>query len=110
MTNFSVFHWLILGLILWVVVAAVKGSASGMVKGNARFCTTCGHEGPTKTRTKGSLLIEIILWLCFLVPGLIYSIWRISSRQPVCTSCGATTLVPPDSPMAVAQKKALQKG
>jgi len=26
-------------------------------------------------RTRGSILIEIVLWLCFLVPGLIYFIW-----------------------------------
>ena len=45
-----------------------------------------------------SILIEIILWLCFLVPGLIYSAWRISKRHDVCPSCGGADLVPLGSP------------
>lgn len=53
-----------------------------------------------KTVTKGSFFIELILWLCILIPGLIYSIWRLSSRYKACPACGATNLLPPDSPMA----------
>lgn len=50
--------------------------------------------------TRGHILIEIILWLCFLIPGVIYSIWRHSTRYDVCGSCGASTLVPVGSPVA----------
>lgn len=72
------------------------------------FCSACGHEGPTKQITKGSTAIELVLWLLFLVPGLIYSIWRHNSRTAGCEVCGATTLIPPNSPMALQQKKTLQ--
>lgn len=68
-------------------------------RGPVMVCTQCGHHGYTLGRVKGSTGIELILWLCFLVPGLIYSVWRMSSRRPVCTACGSSALVPPSSPV-----------
>lgn len=68
-------------------------------QGPVMVCTQCGHHGFTVRRVKGSTGIELILWLCFLVPGLIYSVWRMSSRRPVCTACGSSALVPPSSPV-----------
>jgi hypothetical protein len=68
-------------------------------------CTSCGYVGEPTTVTKGSFGIELILWLCFLIPGLIYSIWRLSTRYEACPSCRQTTLIPSGSPMA---KKFLQ--
>lgn len=62
------------------------------------ICTVCGEAGSTKTVTAGSILIEIVLWMCFLIPGLIYSIWRLTTRRKVCRSCGAAQLVRVDSP------------
>ena len=50
-------------------------------------CPNCKYNGEGKYRTKGSLLIEIILWLCFLLPGIIYTIWRLNSRGWVCPQC-----------------------
>ena len=31
-------------------------------------CTSCGYVGESKTITKGSMGVEIILWLCLLKP------------------------------------------
>lgn len=61
-------------------------------------CTQCGYAGASKTATKGSFLIEVVLWLCFLVPGIIYSLWRLTSRHTACPKCGGNTLIPADSP------------
>ena len=64
-------------------------------------CTSCGYVGEPKVITKGSMDVEIVLWLCFLIPGLIYSVWRRSSGQDGCPSCGQTAaLIPRASPMA----------
>lgn len=63
-------------------------------------CKQCGHYGDPARETKGSFLIEVILWLCLLIPGLIYSIWRINSRHDVCAKCGSRDLIPIDSPLA----------
>lgn len=53
----------------------------------AMICTDCGTIGEGKDQVKGNVLVEIILWLCFIVPGLIYSIWRSSSKNKVCDAC-----------------------
>lgn len=70
------------------------------------ICKACGHMGKPVRKTKGNLLIEIILWLCYIVPGLIYTIWRISTRYNACENCKTTELVPTDSPVG---KKLVQE-
>lgn len=64
-----------------------------------QICSACGTVGSAKSVTRGSVFIELILWLCFLVPGLIYSIWRLSSRHKACRACGNAQLVPINSPV-----------
>lgn len=62
------------------------------------ICADCGtYERPVRS-VKGSLLIEIILWLCAIVPGLIYSIWRHSTSAPMCRACGSRNVVTTDTP------------
>jgi hypothetical protein len=62
------------------------------------ICPNCGFRGRSRRVTKGNFLIEIILWLFFIIPGLIYSIWRLGSRYSACPSCGAPYMVPINSP------------
>ena len=62
------------------------------------ICTLCGAAESPKQYTKGSVLVEIVLWLCFLVPGLIYTIWRHASRYDGCRECGSEDIVPLNSP------------
>lgn len=63
-----------------------------------KICNACGHLGPPTSRTRGNLLTEIILWLCLIIPGLIYSIWRHATRYEGCRACGGAELLPVDSP------------
>lgn len=66
-------------------------------------CTRCGHVGATNMETPGSVLIEVILWLFFLIPGIIYSIWRGNKRHRVCRQCGVGVgLIPATAPNAQA--------
>jgi len=65
--------------------------------GGTMVCTQCGCTG-TESQTKGSFLIELVLWLFFCVPGLIYSIWRLTTRGKVCSACKSDRLVPASSP------------
>lgn len=71
-------------------------------------CKDCGTTGRAKRVTRGSILVEIILWLCFLVPGLVYSLWRISTRYNACEVCGSRDIVPLSSP--VGAKLAAENG
>lgn len=71
-------------------------------------CTACGHEGEPKSHTPGSIGMEAVLWLFFIIPGVIYSKWRLDNRHDVCASCGSKALIPCDSPRAIANRKAMQ--
>lgn len=65
-----------------------------------RFCTNCQKVGYPETRTSGSHLISILLWMLFCFPGLIYTLWRLSTVREVCPHCGAPNMIPLDSPRA----------
>ena len=58
------------------------------------LCTRCLEKVIPKLEAKGSTGVEIVLWLFFLVPGLIYSIWRRAEELRICPSCGSQDLVP----------------
>ncbi len=64
------------------------------------FCTSCGDVGKARVRNRGSSAIEVILWLCFLVPGFFYTVWRMGRKDRSCRTCNAATVIPADSPMA----------
>ena len=65
-----------------------------------KFCTRCGTVAKAKRIMKGSILIELFLWLLFLLPGLIYSVWRHASVYHGCPSCAGDSMIPLDSPPA----------
>ena len=56
------------------------------------YCTSC-HNQTSKPQTKGSGWIEFILWICYIIPGVIYSIWRRSGAS-TCPFCKNNTLIP----------------
>jgi hypothetical protein len=64
------------------------------------YCQNCGTVAKAKKRVKGSFGIEVILWICFLIPGMIYSVWRLTSKEQVCPECGAPNMIPLTSPKA----------
>lgn len=67
------------------------------------YCTDCGFAGSSKTVTPGTFGLELILWLFFIVPGVIYSVWRLTSRHEACCMCGSPKIIPADSPRARAE-------
>lgn len=76
-----------------------------MAKAESHICSTCGTPVDPKTKTRGSFLVELILWCCFVVPGLIYSLWRLTTRFKACKHCGSQVLVPVGTPAGKALLK-----
>ena len=68
------------------------------------YCPHCGTVGAPLTITKGSMSVEVLLWLFFLLPGLFYSIWRLASRYEGCPTCKQPGMIPADSPKARAMQ------
>jgi len=63
-------------------------------------CTNCGYLGHGKRSMKGSFAMEVLLWLLFLLPGFIYSIWRLTTRaNNVCPKCSHPNMIPADTPI-----------
>lgn len=81
---------LIFVLVCLVVMVIVK-----YMPGPKVHCLECDHDGDSVKITKGHILIEIVLWLCFMIPGLIYTIWRNTSGKTfICEDCKSERLVP----------------
>jgi hypothetical protein len=57
------------------------------------LCTECGQTDRPNTLIGGSDVLELVLWACFVVPGLAYCGWRHTSRRKVCAHCGSLHLV-----------------
>jgi hypothetical protein len=62
-------------------------------------CTVCKTiSEQSKTTMPGSDGAEIALWILFLLPGIVYSIWRNNAKAEVCPSCNSKAIVPLSSP------------
>jgi hypothetical protein len=85
---------IITAVVLYVLVRLVYSRSD-----KEKVCTACGYAGYAKHAAKGSFIIEVILWLCFIIPGLIYSIWRQCSYRYICPKCNHETVIPLDSPI-----------
>lgn len=91
---------LMIGVVAFVGYHILMGMFDGYSGAGQKqmICQSCGTTGQPRIETKGSIAVEIILWLCLLVPGLIYSVWRLSSKHPVCPACGSTGMIGTDTP------------
>lgn len=54
-------------------------------------CNNCGHTGWSKP--KGSILITLVLALFFILPAIIYEIWR-RLGLGICENCGGSNVIP----------------
>ena len=97
LTLIRLFAWAIVLGVFYLVFNIVRRIVAPP-KGPDRVCLDCGTHARAKIETRGHFALEIALWILFILPGLIYSIWRLTSRRYVCPACGGVRLVPPDSP------------
>ena len=63
------------------------------------LCTYCGTE-TAHPEAPGSPWVGAALLLPFIVPGLVYFAWRLTTRRQRCPICGHAQLIPGDAPLA----------
>ncbi len=53
------------------------------------ICPSCRYVGESKSIAKGSRKMEITLWCCLLLPGILYTVWRQSKdgQYQGCPQC-----------------------
>ncbi len=56
------------------------------------YCTNCKSTSPYAPN-RGNGWIEVVLYLFYIVPGIIYSIWRRSGNSKICPICKKTSLI-----------------
>ena len=65
----------------------------------SHVCADCGAKvTPLKGPSRGYTGIEIMLWVLFLLPGVLYSIWRRLGRNEACPKCGSLAVVYAETP------------
>jgi len=101
----ALFFMAILGLLIYAYIRSNYKKTDGM------YCTSCGYNGKVSGKPRGNGYVELLLWLCFLVPGLIYSAWRGGKKEYICPSCNGNNIIPENSPVAkdIIEKKSLTK-
>jgi rubrerythrin len=68
-------------------------------------CPVCRTETDTPDR-RGHVAIEGALYLAWIVPGLVYSVWRRARDPDLCPTCGYFPMVRKEAMSAlVAQKR-----
>lgn len=60
------------------------------------YCTQC-HTHTNTAKMKGNGWIELVLYFFYILPGVIYSIWRRSGKPNGCPTCGHAALIPAGS-------------
>lgn len=69
-----------------------SSNRSGRVK---YYCNAC-HNTTAIALKRGNGWIEALLYLMYIAPGVIYSVWRRSGKPNVCPLCKAASLIPAD--------------
>jgi hypothetical protein len=72
--------------------------ASGKNRQDYFICRQCHFIGHGVVVTKGTRLMESIMWSVFLIPGPFYSLWRHVTQHLVCHKCKSPDLVSLESP------------
>jgi hypothetical protein len=69
--------------------------------GDVWFCKNCGHSGKASWKHRGSATLEVALWLCLIIPGVFYTMWRGNGKVRWCKKCFSKDIIPSDTPVAI---------
>jgi hypothetical protein len=73
------------------------------------ICKHCGYEGEAKRKKRGSRGVEILLWSTLLLPGPLYTLWRMTGKSKECPNCERVGFVKSSSDEGYIIKKKLEK-
>ncbi|MDH5762415.1 MAG: hypothetical protein OEZ51_05490 [Nitrospinota bacterium] len=71
-------------------------------------CMECGCQRDPIDAKRGLLVIEIFMWLLYILPGVIYSIWRRVRKQQICPNCRNPSVVLTSSSRAMAMMRMMK--
>jgi rRNA maturation endonuclease Nob1 len=65
---------------------------------SSHVCESCGTVAKPKRHMKGSIIVELFMWMMLILPGVIYSLWRLTTKSKICGTCGSQGIVPVNTP------------
>ena len=71
-------------------------------------CMECGCQRDPINANRGLWVIEIFMWLLYILPGVIYSIWRRVRKQQVCPNCQYPSVVLTSSSRAMGMMRMMR--
>ncbi len=71
-------------------------------------CMECGCQRDPIDANRGLWVIEIFMWLLYILPGVIYSIWRRVRKQQVCPKCRNPSVVLTSSSRAMGMMRLMK--
>jgi hypothetical protein len=87
----------VVGVLLWFLKTYLD-ARSGKGSTPSHVCANCRTVIHPVSKRQGSGGVEFLLWILFIIPGLIYSVWRSSARHNICPVCQAANPVPLNTP------------
>lgn len=72
------------------------------------LCLECGCQRDPIDAKRGLLVIEIFMWLLYILPGVIYSIWRRVRKHQVCPNCRNPSMVLTSSSRAMGIRRLMK--
>ena len=81
---------------------------SGVDFNKKYICMECGCQRDPIMIKRGLLVVEIFMWLLYILPGVIYSIWRRVRKQEVCPNCLNPSVVLTSSSRAMGMRRLLR--
>jgi hypothetical protein len=76
----------------------VRDGYTGKSSVPTHVCSNCRSSIRPEQKKPGTGGVEVLLWLFFIVPGLIYTVWRSGAAYNICPVCQARNPVPLDTP------------
>src|SRR6185437_13752732 len=86
-----------------LIIYAVRGLYDGYRSADpnrprTHVCTHCrSHVNPV-TIKPGSTILEILLWLFFIIPGIFYTLYCSTHKKNLCPVCKAENPIPISTP------------
>jgi hypothetical protein len=86
-------------LMLWLAMTYRKDPPIAEKPKDSRYiCVNCLAVGKKVEKANGHWFIGALLFIAGVIPGLLYSAWRLSTIKHVCPCCGLESMIPVDSP------------
>jgi hypothetical protein len=71
-------------------------------------CMECGCQRDPIDANRGLWVVEIFMWLLYILPGVIYSIWRRVRKHQVCSKCRNPSVVLTSSSRAMGMRQLMK--